>query len=390
MKYNKLFNIVVNILNNHSPAISNFLISFIVIKYATVVLWGELAYYMTIVQLMSVLVLWGSKDYLLKEFSLYPSLINGLWQNNTLSRLIMLLSVSIVIYFVFPFPVSVLIIVWLSALFISKSYDVFIYYYKSFTVSLFFECLSLLMLLILILWNRDHLDIENVLSSYMYSGLLKALLLMVYYRKESMLSFSHRINIGILVNATPFFVLAFLGILNTRVDVFCINYFMTKEALGYYQIFFSFLLLIQGLGYLLIEPFSKNVYRLSEKSFKKIRLYLILISPVASFIGVIFIYLILTYFYKIEFSFWMYLFGFLFCMPQFMYSMIVYKLFKFHYERWVIYLSVFSIMINVILNFFTIPIWGLIGVMFSAMLVQWGKLLFFTIINTLLSAKLNK
>jgi O-antigen/teichoic acid export membrane protein len=390
MKFDRVSIIIVSLLNNHSQVISNFLISFIVIKYANASLWGEQAYFMAVIQVVTVVASWGSKDYLLKEFSLYPAGIKKLWVENIFSRLLIPFIICIAIYIIFPFPVNALMIVWIFSLFISKSYDVFIFYHKSFAFSLFTELLSLTILLLLILCNRDQLDINYVLSSYMYSGLLKAFLFIIYYRKETRISSHYKINIRAIKNATPFFILAFVGILSTKVDIFCINYFMVKETLGNYQVFFSFLLLIQGLGYLLVEPFSKNLYRLDEKSLKKIRSYLLLAGLLVSSVGIVAVYFILFYFYKIDLSLYIYVYGFLFCIPVFLYSIIVYKLFKFHNERWVIYISVSSILLNVILNFFTIPIWDLTGVLFSTMIVQWGKLLSFKIIDVLLSAKLKK
>ncbi len=221
--------------------------------------------------------------------------------------------------------------------------------------------------------------------------MIRILMLMVHFRKEVRLTLKTKIGVPLLMDGMPFFLLALIGILNARVDIFCINYFMNKEALGYYQVFLSFLLIIQGFGYLIISPFSKNIYRLREGSFIKIEKYLILAGPFISLFGISALYFILTYFYKIEFNFVMYLYGFLFCMPVFVYSTIVYKLFKNHNERWVVYISAICIGINVLLNFYTIPLWNLTGVIFSAMLIQWIKLFLFLflVLDRRLSRKLN-
>jgi hypothetical protein len=95
MKNNKLFIILTNLLNSNFSAIANFLISFIVIKFNTTFLWGELVYYMSLVQVAVVVISWGNKDYLMKEFSFNPSQISEVWKENIFTRLLLVFAVSI-------------------------------------------------------------------------------------------------------------------------------------------------------------------------------------------------------------------------------------------------------------------------------------------------------
>jgi O-antigen/teichoic acid export membrane protein len=345
---------------------------------------------MSLVQVAVVVISWGNKDYLMKEFSFNPSQISEVWKENIFTRLLLVFAVSIFFGFLFPSDISLFLISWVFINFVCKSYDVFIYYYKSFLFSLLVEFFSLVVLILFILINKDQLSMFYLLISYIVSGIFRALLLVVYFKMDYKLLFKWKFNLNTLTYSSSFFVLALVGILNAKVDIFCINYAMNKSDLGEYQVLFSFIMLIQGLGYLLVEPFAKNLYRLNEASFIKVKKFLFWVGPVLTLILIMGSYFVITYLFHIPFDIQNYFAGFFYCIPVFVYGVLVYKFFKINRQVWVVYVSLICLFINVVLDLYTIPYLGVFGVMVSGALVQWLKLLFFLLVDYLFSFKLKQ
>ena len=115
------------------PVIS-FIISFLVVKLKNVELWGELVYYIIIINLASHILGWGQNEYLLRDFSLNPSKIAKIWQNSLINRLPLFIIVFILISFLnFSLERKLIICLWLISLFFYKSYEPLVLYKKNFS-----------------------------------------------------------------------------------------------------------------------------------------------------------------------------------------------------------------------------------------------------------------
>jgi hypothetical protein len=63
------------------------LFSFLVIRLASVSLWGDFVKVLVVAQLAAHVAGWGNKDYLLRQFSRSPAQIAAAWQTNLFTRL---------------------------------------------------------------------------------------------------------------------------------------------------------------------------------------------------------------------------------------------------------------------------------------------------------------
>ena len=113
--------------------LGNFIISFIVIRFKGVELWGEFVYFMIIITLTDFVLAWGQRDYLLREFSRNPAGISHEWQKSLINRL-PLVFVSLILISILDYSIEIKLIIfsWLLSLFLYKSYDILVVYKKRF------------------------------------------------------------------------------------------------------------------------------------------------------------------------------------------------------------------------------------------------------------------
>ena len=89
------------------------------------------------------------------------------------------------------------------------------------------------------------------------------------------------------------------------------------------------------------------------------------------------VYLVLRYLYQIEFSLSYYFWGALFVWPLFFYLPIIYALYQKNRQNMVIGVNLAGIAVNVALDLWLLPRFGLVSVVASAAVVKWLVLLFY-------------
>jgi hypothetical protein len=113
-------------LNNISAPVFSIVLSFILIKRISLSFWGEFAALSLLANTCIMILGWGNKEFLLKEFSKNPSDMNANWQTNFICRFFVCCILSFV--FVIKFDYSTLrllaIILFMTSSFIYKSTDV--------------------------------------------------------------------------------------------------------------------------------------------------------------------------------------------------------------------------------------------------------------------------
>lgn len=356
----------------------NPLIAFLVIRWASVELWGAFINLMILVQFGAHVVSWGNREFLLRKFSLTPAEIGRAWKATFRVRMLLWVVFAGVLTFwrFAPFTWGVLIL-WTLSIVGEQAFDVLILYKKDFRFEFVVELVALLMLAGGIFWQRAHLSVEILAVWFAGTNLFKiAVYTGRYWEYVSKpvpgWEFSYfRV-------AFPFFLLGFLGMVQSRIDLYSVSYFFSAREVAQYQVFINMMIYLQTIANFILMPFVKNLYRLSYTTTRLISRRLFLFGLAILLPGLGAIYFVLTQYYHISLPLIFYIFGGLFVLPAFYYVPIIYALYKADKQTNVLKVNVTGIVLITSLNWVLFPRVGLLGAAISVAVVRWIVMLLYT------------
>ncbi|MCP4420601.1 MAG: hypothetical protein GY805_28680 [Chloroflexi bacterium] len=359
----------------------NPLLALLVVRFASVELWGEFVELLIIVQFGAHIIAWGNREYLLREFSRHPAQIAKLWQTSFLTRSLLAGAFFLVLLFWgLPSHLFWLLIVWTMSAAWYQSNDVFVVYQKDFRFALVVEFGTLVLLVLSVLALGTQITLEHIISLYALAHLLKASVFLYRFRDYT-LDKSHLATQQSILRrefdphyfrlALPFFLLGFSGLLQSRIDLYSVNYFLTDKEVGQYQVFINLMIYLQAIANFILLPFVKNIYRLQYRTIFKLsaRLFLfgLIILPPA-FLG---IHFVLENLYHFNFAPAFYVFGALFVLPIYFYLPIIYALYKANLQTSVLAVNLLGAALTLGLNVLLLPRIGMLGAIISIAIVKW-------------------
>ncbi len=359
-----------NLLRFWLNALTNFGASLLVVRYLeSPELWGAFVHYFIIVGLFAMVLNWGNREYLLREISFQPAQLKKLWTSNILSRLVLIIF-PILYFLIFPVSKEFLPFVglWLFSFFLLQSTDVLQHYYKRYFPSLFGEIANGIIVIGGIFFFKNELTVLILCQLFAIGTLFNALITFVPF--ASNLSSVFQWDQKHLSHSFVFFLMGASGMLVSRIDLYAVDYFLDDHSLGLYQVMMAFFIQLQSLGSLVIQPFVKNIYRLKPQSILRFSWsnlswgWLMIVGGIGA------VAFILTQLYQYPLDWTYFLLGGLLVLPIYVYSPLIYWLYKKN-ELWVLVINLLSFGINLLLNIWWIPIWGLKGALLSSMLIQW-------------------
>jgi O-antigen/teichoic acid export membrane protein len=177
---------------------------------------------------------------------------------------------------------------------------------------------------------------------------LRTLSICIFFRRE-LLSGNGKFDVTILVRSFPFAMLAFTGFLSTKADMLYVIAALTQEDKAFYQIYTSFLVLIQTLSNFIFLPFAGNFYRFNEQQYNKTRWLFMGLGLLCCSAGLPVTFLVMHFGYHLEPSWIVLAAGFLYAFAPFVSLPSVYGLFKSHHTHWVIYINLAGVALLVAL-----------------------------------------
>src|SRR5215510_5160164 len=171
------------------------------------------------------------------------------------------------------------------------------------------------------------------------------------------------------------FLLGFSGILQSRMDLYCVNYFLPKGKVGQYQVFANVMTYWQSLAAFILIPFVKNMYRLPEGSILKIETRLFVFGIVMLVPALALTHVILSGLYHFTISFSILLFGGLLVLPVYLYVPIIYVLYRASLQSAVLTISLLGAVVSLSLNLALLPRVGMIGAVLASTAAQWLMLI---------------
>ncbi|WP_298311602.1 hypothetical protein [uncultured Aquimarina sp.] len=375
MSYSKLLDRVKIVslygLGQSIPMITQVIISLLIIKKHSTILWGE---YVTLLLWVNFIILFsyfGNKNYLLKQFSEQPGKIHTTWLSNFSTRFFIFLFIGIVSFFIPLFePYYILILVWLFLLFFNQSFEVLILYQKDFKFNFSVELIRNVFITITLLLLSGSLELEQFLKIIIGGLLIKAICYTFFYRR-TLMNTKIVLDKQSLILSVPFLIPMVLGTLRTKIDSYYGTIYFSKEDLSHYQIFISFITLIQlGVAYT-INPFIKIFYRISKKTRIVIEKQFLYLGIGIGAIAITIIYGIITYIYEFPFSNMSYLLGYLFMITLFVHLLLINEFYKYNKQTLVAIIIGVIAIIQVVLGYFTINTYQSIGALSIKVIGQW-------------------
>lgn len=368
--------VIANAANTLLVPVVNIAVSLLVIRLASAELWGAFVAILIWVNLGTHILHWGSKEYLLREFSRRPGSIGEIWQSNLFSRagLYGLFALVVLLFPIAPLH-KLLVILWGGGAMLFQSCEALVLYRRKFTTALLLEMSAILLTIGIILLRQDNLSIELLMLLFAIAHLLKFAGLAYLFRRDIFAGLAGTFQPAFFRIALPFFLLGFTGMLQSRTDLYCVAYFLDHEKVGQYQVFINLLIYIQVFSSMILQPFLKNIYRLGSDALKRISLRLFGLGGAITLPALGGIYLLLNQVYGFPVGAKVLFWGGLFVLPIYYYLPKIYLLYKLDLQSKVLYINLVGIVANLLLNLCLIPIFGLLGAIAASALSQWLMLL---------------
>lgn len=355
-----------------ASTLSGFILSLLIIRTQSVTLWGEVVYFILLIDLAFVVIAWGNTPYLVREFSIFPNLIQTNFIKSVTSRTpLVLLFIAALWALPNSAEVCTVLSLWCAGRFLYQSFDPVIQFERKFAIAFVIEAGSLLVVAVPLLLSETSMASIDILKLYSLSFLFRATLVIIFFRKLfQYVRHTSLFQLEYFQSALPFLLLTLTAMLQQRSDLYLVAKFLTADDTAHYQVFLNLLLLGHLSGSLILSPFAKNIFRLPgtaaqklERKFAKAGFALALLYITCCFV-------VINYFYQFNFPWVMYVIGYFYVLMFYLYLLKSYQLQKEQrYWRMAGYSFAGSIL-NATLCFLAIPRIGITGALFAGLMTQ--------------------
>ena len=329
----------------------NFIVSALVVRYYSTSLWGEFIGLYVTINLFSAFLSWGHTEPLIRAFSQQVDNVSRNWYKWFWNRQILMLLP--LIYFLFICTINSYTYVILSLIFIqyvSQSFQVLITFKKHFKSSFFIEVFAGVIYVLYIFLNKEGITLMVIFQGLILHFLFKISgYIILFWRllKNVFVEYS----LDVLKEGFPFFLVVFSGFLNSRIDVFFMQYFVLDDILGQYHVVMNFLIQGATLIGIVLMPISKYIYRLSYNSYTRLLQRMIFTGIFIGGIIGVGIPFVLKSVYLIDIGYELVMISVIYITVSFSNPVMIYYLFKHKKENKVLFMNYFGVSIHALLLF---------------------------------------
>ena len=341
------FPILLNATKSVITPLLSLLFSYIIIKSNGPKLWGQFVEYLLFFYIAGIVCNWGSKMYLLRLFSSNPGSIIQNWQDYFTVRFPIVVCFILIIILVYNPSFFIYLIVWLLSVFVKNSVLPIIFYQRDFLKMIIVELLGFALLFFLII-QASALTFQKTIEYYSLSMLFIAMGYIILYPKFFYLK-KLKVDFNLLKLGLPFTLLAITGFLQSKVDLYVLNFYANEVTLGNYQIISGLFVFSQSIAGIIALPYIKNIFRLPAFTIKKIKNMMKWLGLISSIIASVIIYFLLNI-YGITLTYKGYIFGFFISFLCYLYTIDLYILLKQNKENTIVKISSLCLIINLLLS----------------------------------------
>lgn len=351
-------------------SLGNVIISLFIIRIYSAHLWGELVYYILMLDLGFVVINWGHSFYLSRQFSLNPQSIRSEFHSSLISRTYILMAFAILILLL-PIRIEArfILIGWSVARFIYQSFDPIIQYYRRFFVGLCIELLGIVCIIALVTFPAA-VSVLFLLASFAIAYAVRSLLVVIIFRQFlTGLSFNTSVD-DFLKPALPFLLLTLTAMLQQRTDLYVAALYLDSSDLGSYQVFLSLLLLSHVGASLLLSPYARNLFRMSHQKLRMIERQFMTAGLLLSMISIVVIFLLTKYVFLFQLSWVMFSAGYFYVLFYYFYQVRNYQFMKEKRQKEVAVFSLAGCALSFLLGMILVPKYKVEGAMIAGLSTQ--------------------
>jgi len=342
------------------------LISLIVVRLFTPDLWGMFVPFLIIVEVINTIINWGQKPYLMREFSLSPSKISVLWAKAICSRGFLMLIAFLILGMFSQFRAHfAFLVIWIAAKTMSVMFDSLIQFHRKYKQSIFAESASIVVSLLLIFIYKDHIDLDFLILMSAIAALVKGLILLPMIPRFEIQLFKTISIKKELQLSLPYFALAIAGLLQSKLDLYTVAFFLEKGDIAFYQVTIGFLIVGQTFSMIVLGPFQKNIFRWQGNKIRNLKKTYLIIGVIITSVFSIGLYIILNWFYKFNLDLFYILIFFVYLIPLYFYLIESQILIRYNGEKKMLLYTSISAMANLVLSVILVPVIGIVGALLA-------------------------
>lgn len=373
--------VAVNILRNLTLPAANILVSLLVIAFTDKAFWGGFVEYLIFVGLAAHFVNWGNKEFLLRKFSQAPSTISSSWQSSFVSRSL-LAALPIALFFViYSAGTATWLSIWLLGMIGWQSFDVVVAYSRRYWPAIIAEVLHAFFLIGAIAYFNTELSVLHIIQFFAFGALFKAVFLAIWLGNEVGKESFFKFDASYYGAAFFFFMIGMSGLLQSKTDLYVVNFMLTRTEIGEYQVIINLFIWMQALAGFVLMPFARNLYRAPDATSHKIALKLSALGLGILALGIPCVFILLSYGYNFDLTWDYYLYGALFVFPSFCYLPYILVLYKHEQESRVLLINIIGAVVNLAFTYWLLHEFKGKGALMGSAIAQWvllGIYLFMT------------
>ncbi|MEO1435896.1 MAG: hypothetical protein AAFV80_10195, partial [Bacteroidota bacterium] len=268
---------------------------------------------------------------------------------------------------------------WLLAQMVYQSFQVLILYHRRFTLAGMVELIGFSVVLVSVWSVPGNLPKELLVWAFAASFIVRSMLLFATMNPGQP---TFGLDRTFLRACFPFFLIGLSGMLQSKTDLYIVNFMMEDVEVGLYQIVITIYLFYQAAAGFLLEPLARNLYRAKSTVFRKLGRSMAIFGLLLLVLTLPLQYLVFEWFYGFPLSWDYYLYGCLFAFPVFLYLPIIYRLYKVKKEGRVMMLNFMAAVVNGGYTWILLSQMGLTGALLGSALAQWFLLAVYAFWNS--------
>lgn len=338
------------------------LISLFVFRFVDIELWGQFVFYLLAIEMITMLLNWGQRAYLMREFSLQPQSIGNLLSTTLFARLPLFIGVTLVLLLWPDFRIYFWsLFFWLTFKWLVNLFESLIKFNRTYLHSILAEILAMCAAIGYLFYQVQTVKISELIFAFALSSItrfviLSPLLSNVNIGKLSWSNLTNNLKITF-----PLFAIAITALMQVKGDLYTAAFFLDEIELAKYQVMISFLVLGQSIAWIILGPFQKNIYRWKEGNLYNLKKKYLILGVLITSVFSVLLLVGLRVFYQIEVEFWYSILFFAYVLPLYFYLIESQLLLKRKFENRLIKFNLISAMISIGFSIFLIPYLGILG-----------------------------
>jgi len=265
----RVYSTSANLLRSFLPSLINVLISYVLLHYKGNELLNKNVVFLITVNLLMIVINWGVKDFLVREYSRQMSDAAQVFARVMRSKVPLVLVCCVAVCFV---PLSQYLKLSVVAFIVFKSYnnlfEPLYIVYSRFRLITLCDVATAGLFICFLFWYSPITEF-TIYAYLILSELVKCVANHLLFRKTGILAYTLKPELKFLAETRNYFLAALAGFLMSRADVYLVGLFLGKNELNFYHISLNLIGLAQ-IGYTaMVAVYSRNLFRLPAPAFHK-------------------------------------------------------------------------------------------------------------------------